>query len=87
MEMQRRVEGRIAAQRCFEASRVAVDERTKDALARAGVRYLLKSIGIEAAPAPGVTGDAGAGLTWEAHDGARQTSARWGGLDAADWDL
>ena len=39
----------IAAQRCLQASRVAVDYETRSALQRAGVRYLLKSIGVEGA--------------------------------------
>lgn len=43
----RRAEGRIAALRCLEASKVAVDDRTRYSLERAATRYLLKAIGIE----------------------------------------
>jgi hypothetical protein len=92
MEAVRRAEGRIAAWRCLEASRIAVDDRTRDALERCAVRYMFKAIGIDArdevAPAPGVCGDAGAGLTWEAHDEARQTFTRGLGLGdgARDWE-
>lgn len=46
-EAQRRRDGRIAAGRCLEASRIAVDEETRDLLQRVAVRYMLKAIGIE----------------------------------------
>lgn len=63
--------------------------RTADSLERAAERYSAK--GREAlagigAPAPGVCGDAGAGLTLGSHDQARQTRQRWGGLVAGDWE-
>lgn len=66
------------------------DEQTASALMRAADRYsrgVAEALAGIGAPAPGVSGDAGAGLTLGSHDQARQTSARWVGLDAADWEL
>lgn len=67
-EVQRRRQGRIAARRCWNESRIAVDERTRDALERCAVRYMLKAIGLE--PEEEVTADdaeecaAGRSVSW-----------------------
>lgn len=47
MEAMRRLDGRIAAQRCYEASLAATDERTREALERCAARYMLKARGVE----------------------------------------
>jgi hypothetical protein len=75
----RRAEGRIAAWRCLEASRIAVDDRTRDALERCAVRYMLKAIGIDArdevaerahgsSPGPASQGLGGGLTVWLAED-------------------
>lgn len=85
-EVQRRRQGRIAARRCWNESRIAVDEETRDALERAAVRYMLKALGLnpedEICGAPGEI-DAPL-LRWDAHDQGSQERAMRGG-DTARW--